>query len=46
MHDDFGNDLFNDEAFERSVEQNWKVIVFFGFCDADHKPVFARDNAF
>jgi hypothetical protein len=46
MQDDFGNDLFGDAADERTPDQNWRVIEFFGLCDADHNGTFVRENAF
>ncbi|VWD60756.1 hypothetical protein BLA18628_07179 [Burkholderia aenigmatica] len=32
--DDFGNQL--DEPVQRSDAQCWRVLEFFGLCDADH----------
>ncbi|MBB5546678.1 hypothetical protein [Paraburkholderia fungorum] len=46
MQDDFGNDLYGDAAGTRTLEQNWKVIEFFGLCDADHNCTYVRENAF
>lgn len=44
MQDDFGNYLFGTDESQPSVQQNWKILEFFGVCDAEHECTCIREN--